>query len=415
MEFFSDPQKLLSETALIDRFLAYVKIDTQSDPDCPSSPSTETQFDLANKLVEELRTLGLTDASVSEGCYVTATLPGATDRPAVGLLAHLDTSSAVSGAGVMPLIHRRYDGGDIVLREDVRITAEENPELRKYIGDTIITSDGTTLLGADDKAGIAVIMSALEYLIRHPEVPRPTLKICFTPDEEVGRGTEGFPIESFGAEVAYTVDGSFAGEVNVETFEARSADLTFRGVSTHPGTAKGKLVNALRYMARFLDRLPAELSPEATEKREGFIHPVDCRGDAAECTLQLILRDFEEAGVDALEARVRGIAEAVLEEESRLRVELEFKNTYPNMYRYLKSMPEIQERLEQAVRNAGLVPVVVPIRGGTDGSVLTRKGLPCPNIFNGGMNFHDKREWVAASAMGLSLCTVLNLMMLHVQ
>jgi tripeptide aminopeptidase len=415
MKFFSDPQKLLDETSLIDRFLTYVRIDTRSDPDNDASPSTEIQFDLASKLVEELESLGITDAAVDESCYVTATLRGDERVPKVGLLAHLDTSPAVSGTGVMPLLHRQYDGRPIVLRDEVTITVEDNPELEKYIGDTIITSDGTTLLGADDKAGIAVIMSALEYLSRHPEVPHPTIRVCFTPDEEIGRGTAEFPLETFGAEVAYTVDGSFAGEVNVETFEAFSADLTFRGVSTHPGTAKGKLVNALKHMAKFLERLPQALSPEETDGRQGFIHPVDCRGDASECRCQLILRDFEEDGIEGLKQQVKQIAESVAEEEPRLEIEVAFTHTYPNMYRYLSSLPEIQERLEQAVRGAGLTPVVVPIRGGTDGSQLTRLGLPCPNLFDGGMNFHDKREWVAATAMGLSLCTVLNLMMLHTQ
>jgi tripeptide aminopeptidase len=407
---------LLDETSLIDRFLAYVKIDTQSDPDCESSPSTETQLDLANKLLDELIELGLSDAKVDDNGYVTATLPGNTDTACpVGLLAHLDTSPAVSGAGVMPLLHRKYDGTSIVLRDGVHIAVEENPELLKYVGDTIITSDGTTLLGADDKAGIAVIMSALEYWVTHPEVPRPPVRIGFTPDEEIGRGTRHFPFDTFGAEVAYTIDGSFAGEINVETFEAWSATLVLKGVSTHPGTAKGKMVNALRFMARFLDRLPMDKSPEETEARQGFVHPVDCQGDSSECRLKLILRDFEEEGIEALKHQVNAVVQSVIDEEPRLRIEVSFEHSYPNMHRYLRALPAIQERLEEAVRQSGIEPVVVPIRGGTDGASLTRKGLPCPNIFGGAMSFHDKREWVAVSAMGRSLCTVLNLMALHTQ
>ncbi len=414
MKFFNDPELLVSETSIVDRFISYVRVNTQSDPSSEESPSTSAQFDLAKQLVGELRELGLVDAIVDDCCYVTATLRGNVEQDCrVGLIAHLDTSPSVSGANVNPVLHEGYNGSEIVLKERVRIDPEENPELQKYLGDTIITSDGTTLLGADDKAGIAVIMATLEYLVQHPDLPRPTICVGFTPDEEIGRGAEYFPLESFGAEVAYTLDGSFAGEINLETFEAYSVTLVFRGVSTHPGKAKGKLVNALSFMARFLDRLPPELRPETTEKREGFIHPVSCEGDAGECRVELILRDFEEAKVRELEQRVRDLAEGILDEESRLEIELEVQHTYPNMFKFLKDRPEIEERLRRAVALAGIQPVVTSIRGGTDGAQLTSQGLPCPNIFAGGMNFHDKREWIATRAMGLSMCTVLNLMALH--
>jgi tripeptide aminopeptidase len=372
------------------------------------------QFDLARPLVDELKALGLADAVVDEHCHVSATLPGNQKfNPAVGLIAHLDTSPAVSGVDVKPICHEAYDGSPIVLEAGVTIDPEENPELKKYLGDTIITSDGTTLLGADDKAGIAVIMSALEYLAENPSHPRPTILVAFTPDEEIGRGTHTFPLEEFNAEVAYTLDGSFAGEINLETFDAMAIALEFKGVSTHPGKGKGKLVNALRYMARFIDCLPARHSPEQTEKREGFIHPVDCSGDASACTVNLILRDFDKDRVRDFEGQVRALAEQIAEEEPRLEIEMALDHTYPNMYQYLASKPEIELRLKEAVRLAGIEPKVEPIRGGTDGAVLTSRGLPCPNIFAGGMNFHDKREWISTRAMGLSLCTVLNLLTLH--
>jgi tripeptide aminopeptidase len=414
MDFYSNPQEMLATTSLVERFLEYVRIDTTSDEHSESCPSTERQFDLARLLVEQLRAVGLSDAAVDENCYVTATLHGnVEDSETVGLIAHLDTSPAAPGVNVNPVLHEDFDGSPIELADDIVISIEDNPELQKCIGDTIITADGTTLLGADDKAGIAIIMSALEFYQKNPGVPRPTIRIAFTPDEEIGRGTAKFPIETFGADVAFTLDGSFDGEVNNETFNADSAYVTITGVSTHPGTAKGKLVNALRHMAVFLSRLPAQVSPECTEGREGFIHPYELKGDASQCKCHLILRDFERDALSALGDQIKEIADSVLRDEPRLKVEVEIKPSYPNMYEYLKERPEITERLLEAVRGAGIEPNLKPVRGGTDGSTLTRMGLPCPNIFAGGVNFHGQTEWISTRSMGLSLCTVLNLMTLY--
>ena len=413
MNFFCDPRLLLKETDLVERFLTYVRFDTQSDESSSSFPSTRGQVRLARHLVDELREMGIGDAAVDDNGYVTATIDGDATRGTIGLIAHLDTSPAAPGAGVSPVLHEDYDGGDIVLNDGVIIPAEENPELARYVGDTIISGDGTTLLGADDKAGIAVIMAAAKYLTEHSEVPRPRVRIAFTPDEEIGNGASRFPLDVFGADMAYTIDGSFAGEINIETFDAAAAEVVIEGVSTHPGQAKGKLVNALKWMACLLSRLPEDRSPETTEGREGFIHPVTISGDAALCKTEFLLRDFEPGRVEDLGTLLRSLLADIEKEEPRVRTRLSIKQTYPNMVRFLKERPEILERLEQAVSRAGLTPAVIPVRGGTDGSVLTEHGLLCPNVFAGGMNFHDKREWVADRAMGLSLCTVLNLMVSH--
>jgi tripeptide aminopeptidase len=414
MEFYSNAQEMLADTSLVERFLEYVRIDTTSDEHSDRCPSTERQFVLARLLVEQLRAFGLSDAGVDENCYVTATLPGTVEgKETVGLIAHLDTSPAAPGANVNPVLHEDFDGSPIELADDVVISVEDNPELQRCIGDTIITADGTTLLGADDKAGIAIIMSAVEFYQKNPGLPRPTIRVAFTPDEEIGRGTAMFPLDSFGADVAFTLDGSFDGEVNIETFHADSAHVTITGISTHPGTAKGKLVNAIRYMAEFLSRLPTEVSPECTEDREGFIHPYELKGDASSCKCHLILRDFEREALSALGEQITEIAASVLKDEPRLKVEVEIKPSYPNMYEYLKDRPEITERLLEAVRRAGMEPDLAPVRGGTDGSKLTQMGLPCPNIFAGGVNFHGQTEWISTRSMGLSLCTVLNLMTLY--
>ncbi|MCU0663915.1 MAG: peptidase T [Myxococcota bacterium] len=407
---FGDPNHILKETALISRFLEYVRMDTQSSESSETCPSTQKQLVLAKKLVGELRELGLSDANLDENGYVTGTLPGnRRGGQTIGFLAHLDTSPACSGEGVKPLIHESYDGKAISLIEGVVIRPEENPQLASCVGDTIITADGTTLLGADDKAGIAEILAAVEYLVKHPELPRPTIKVGFTPDEEIGKGAAKFPIETFGADVAFTLDGGFDGEINLETFNADSAFVTMTGVSTHPGTAKNKLVNALRYMAIFLEKLPKEQAPETTEGREGFIHPYDLSGDASRCKAHLILRDFEKDKLEALGQKIRDIADAVAQLEPRLKIDVEIRHSYPNMHEFLMDKPEIAQRLNEAVRLCGLTPRVEPIRGGTDGANLSRMGLPCPNIFAGGVNFHGPTEWISTRSMGLAVCTILNL------
>jgi tripeptide aminopeptidase len=413
-KYFNNPNEILEVTSLVKRFTEYVKIHTTSDEHSESSPSTERQFDLARKLVTELRELGLSDARVDEHCYVTATLPENTKGGAsVGLIAHLDTSPAAPGEGVTPLFHEEYDGSPIRLKEDVSITLEDTPELTRCIGDTIVTSDGTTLLGADDKAGIAEIITVLEYLKENPDLPHPKIRIAFTPDEETGRGTAKFPIETFGADVAFTVDGTFDGEINVETFNADSAYVAITGVSTHPGTAKGKLVNALRYMSKFIERLPAEKSPECTEGRDGFIHPMEVNGDASKCKCHLILRDFEEGPLAEFGRTAKEIAKVLKKEEPRLKIDVEIKRRYSNMYQFLRKKPEITNRLSEAVRRAGVEPVIKPIRGGTDGANLTKMGLPCPNIFSGGMNYHGPTEFISTRSMGLAVCVLLNLLTLY--
>ena len=412
MEFFNKPQILLRETGLVRRFTAYAEMETTSDESSETCPSTPGQRLLAERAAADLRDLGLTDVTVDENGYLLAALPDTAPKAlTVGLIAHLDTSPSAPGKGVHPRLHSNYDGSDITLDEGTVIEADE--ALRRCVGDTIITSNGTTLLGADDKAGMSVIIAAAEYWMKHPEVPRPSIRIAFTPDEEIGRGAARFPYEAFGADFAYTLDGSFIGEINIETFEAYAATVTFEGVSTHPGNAKGKLVNALKAMGKVLSRLPEDLAPETTEDRRGFIHPVSCSGDSSVCTLSFILRDFEVEKAQALRGRLEALVAEVVDEDPRLKTTVDVTHTYPNMYPFFKSRPEVWQKLEEAVRLAGITPNRVPVRGGTDGSVLTKNGLLCPNIFAGGMNFHDKREWISDRVMGLSLCTVLNLMMLH--
>jgi tripeptide aminopeptidase len=414
MQFFNNPHEILNKTSLVKRFTEYVRIHTTSDEHSESSPTTERQLDLAKKLVKELQELGLSDAEVDKHCYVTATLPSNVGGgTALGLIAHLDTSPAAPGEGVTPVFHEKYDGSSIRLKDDVVISLEDNPELNSCIGDTMMTSDGTTLLGADDKAGIAEIMTVLEVLRDNPDLPHPMIHVGFTPDEEVGRGTARFPMERFGADVAFTVDGGFDGEINVETFNADSAFVTITGVSTHPGTAKGKLVNALRYMSKLIERLPAEKSPECTDAREGFIHPMEVNGDASKCKCHLILRDFEEELLADFGKTVKEIAEGLKKDEPRLKVDIEIKRRYPNMVQFLRNRPEITERLSEAVRRAGIDPVVKPIRGGTDGASLTRMGLPCPNIFTGGLNYHGPTECISTRSMGLTVCVLLNLLVLY--
>ncbi len=411
---FSNPGHILEETKLVDRFLEYVQIDTTADGNSPTCPSTLQQFDLAQKLVKELKDFGLSDAGCDENCYVTATYPGK-GKNRVGLIAHLDTSPAAPGKNVKPILHENYQGLPISLKNDVYVDPVKTPELTQCIGDTIITSDGTTLLGADDKAGIAIIMSVIEFYTKNPQVPHPTIKIGFTPDEEIGRGHSLFPIKKFGADVAFTIDGSFDGDINTETFEAYTALVTITGVPTHPGMAKGKLVNAIRYMGMFLEKLPKEISPECTEGREGFIHPLEITGDATSCKCQLILRDFEEDKVRQLCRQIEQIAGSVAKEDERLTVDVEITFSYPNMQKFLKDKPEISRRLKKAVQLAEMNPEMNPVRGGPDGSNLSRKGLPTPNIFTGGMNFHGPTEWISTRSMGLSVCTVLNLMTLYSQ
>ncbi|MBI4880835.1 MAG: peptidase T [Planctomycetes bacterium] len=414
MRAFDDPAEILEQTRLVERFLAYVRVGTQSDETSTTCPTTAGQLEMGWRLVSDLRALGLEDAAQDENGYVLATLPGG--APGVlGFCAHLDTAPAFSGKDVRPRAHENYDGAPIRLENGVVIDPAESPELSQCIGDTIITADGRTLLGADDKAGIAAIVGLLEVLRANPDVRHPTLRVCFNPDEEVGRGARHFPLERFAADVAFTVDGGFAGEMNVETFSADKAIVTFTGVAEHPGTAKGKLVNALTCMGRFLARLPAAEAPECTEKRAGFFHATDAQGDAARCRVNVILRDFEAAALAERGRRVEAMARALMAEEPRLKVEVEIQQQYRNMRAELERRPEIAERLQRAIAAAGIEARVEPIRGGTDGAQLTARGLPVPNVFTGGCNFHGPREWLSTRALALSTCTLLNLVQIYAE
>lgn len=417
MRRFDRPSDILDGTRVVERFLDYVRYDTQSDEASPTCPSTAKQFALGERLVAELTELGLRGVgepapSMDENGYVLAELPGTVDG-VIGLCAHIDTAPAFSGSDVRPQVIDKYGGGPIDVGHGVVIDPADTPELRECVGDTLITTDGTTLLGADDKAGIAAIMGSLEMLIGEHEVRRPTLRICFNPDEEIGRGADHFPLERFDCPVAFTIDGGFTGEVSVETFSADKAVVTFRGVSVHPGTAKGKLVNALTYMGKLLDRLPMAESPECTDGREGFFHPVGVSGDAAACRLQLIIRDFETEVVRERGHRLRAMASALMAEEPRLDVDVEIVEQYRNMYDVLKDLPEVERRLKQAVEAAGIDPQLRPVRGGTDGSRLTEMGLPTPNVFAGGVNLHGPTEWISTRVLAQVVCTILNLVQIY--
>ena len=392
-----------------ERFLRYVRIDTQSEEDSEEYPSTAKQLDLLRLLLAELQELGLGDAAIDASGYVTATLPPTVehDVPTIAFFAHVDTAREVSGAGVNPQ-RRRYEGGEIPLGESASvIRPEESPQLASHIGHELITTDGTTLLGADDKAGIAEIMAAVAYLVAHPELPHGPVKIAFNPDEEIGRGVIHFPVETFGAVAAYTVDGSTAGEVQQETFSGAQVRMKIRGRAIHPGWAKGELVNAIKLAAAVVERLPKDsLSPETTEGREGYVHPIVFSGDSSEVELRFIVRDFENDLLDQHVELLRGIAEEVAATDPRCSIDVETRIQYRNMRDALQQHPEIVANLEEAVRRVGLEPRRTAIRGGTDGSALTEMGLPTPNIFTGGHDAHSEREWICVEDMGLAAATV---------
>jgi tripeptide aminopeptidase len=419
MRPFDDPSVVLSRTRIVERFLDYVRFDTQSDETSETCPSTARQLELGRRLVDELKELGLAgvgeaEVTMDENGYVLAELPG-TAPGRVGLCAHIDTAPAFTGTGVSPRLVEDYDGSAIDVGHGIVLDPADTSQLAECLGDTIITTDGRTLLGADDKAGIAAIMAALDILVHEPEIRRPTIRVCFNPDEEIGRGADRFPMERFDCPVAFTVDGSFAGEISVETFSADKAVLTFTGVAVHPGMARGKLVNALTWMGKLLDRLPMAEAPECTDGREGFYHPVTASGDAASCTLQLIIRDFDTTVLEERGRRLERMCAGLMAEEPRLGVKVEIRKQYRNMYDVLGRHPEITARLEEAVRAAGIAPRLEPIRGGTDGSRLTELGMPTPNIFAGGVNFHGPSEWISTRVLAQSTCTILNLVQLFVE
>jgi tripeptide aminopeptidase len=413
----------MAATAL-DRFLRYVKIDTQSKEDAETYPSTQKQFDLLRLLVQELQDLGAKDVEMDQYGYVTATIPSNLPKqhaahgkvPTVGLIAHVDTSPSASGADVKPQV-LTYQGGDITLPGNpaVIIKAAENPELARNVGKRIVTADGTTLLGADDKAGIAIIMTAADTLLHSTSLLHGTLRIAFTPDEEVGNGTKFFDIRKFGAQCAYTLDGDRPGELNKETFSANSAIITVEGRNIHPGTAKGIMVNSIRTIADIIARLPRDMAPETTEGYEPYIHPHAVVGEEAKSTLRILLRDFNTPGLTIQEHILRTIIAEVQPLHPKAKINLEIKESYRNMREGVEKDPRVLECMFEATRRAGLEPHWVPIRGGTDGSRLTEKGLPTPNIFTGGQNYHGPTEWLSVEGMEKAVDTVVHLAQVWVE
>jgi tripeptide aminopeptidase len=407
--------------AAIDRFLRYVKIDTQSQEDQTTTPSTKKQLNLANLLAKELTALGAQNARVSEFGIVYATIPGNladnSKVPVIGFISHMDTSPAVSGENVNAIIHKNYQGGDIVLPKDPSqvISVAKNPLLKEMIGDDIITADGTTLLGSDDKAGISEIMTMIDILKQNPQIKHGTLAIAFTPDEEVGTGIEKFDVKGFGAKFAYTVDGEELGEISDETWSARTATVTFQGKSTHPGTAKGIMINAMYALGDYLGRVPHDILPETTEGRVGFIHPYTGTVDVETSTVKILLRDFDVSGLDAKEKLLRDMVAQTQAKFPEVKVSIEVKENYKNMKEVLKNYPELTANAMEAARRAGLKPFLNPIRGGTDGSNLTFQGLPTPNLFTGGHNFHGKLEFNSRRGLEKSTETLVQLVQIFAE
>ena len=400
-----------------ERFLRYVTIDTQSDPNSPASPSTEKQKDLGRVLVTELKAIGITDAHLDDYGYVYGTIPANTDKkvPVICFCSHMDTSPDVTGKDVKPQVVKNYRGGDITLPGDTTqvIRFAEHPALKNQIGNDIITTDGTTLLGADNKAGVAEIMDAAYFFINNPDVKHGTIKILFTPDEEIGRGVDNVDIKKLGAEFGYTMDGESAGSVEDETFSADGATITITGVSAHPGYAKGKMEHAIKIAAAIVERLPKEgCSPETTSGKQGFLHPVGIEGALEQATLSFIVRDFTEEGLKEKEVLLEGIVKDVMKDFPRSTYKFEVREQYRNMKQVIDRHPHILEYAIEAIRRAGLRPMRTAIRGGTDGSRLSFMGLPCPNIFAGEHAFHSRLEWVSRQDMEKAVQTIVHLAMI---
>ncbi len=387
---------------IIDRFLSYVRIDTQSDPDSKTTPSTEKQWNLANELVYELKQIGMQDVTIDNNAYIMATLPSNIDKkvPTIGFISHFDTSPDYSGTDVNPQIIRDYDGGDIVLNVAQKIVLSPFyfDDLLQYKGQTLITTDGTTLLGADDKAGITEIITAMEYLINHPEIKHGTIRVGFTPDEEIGRGAHKFDVEKFGAKWAYTMDGSQIGELEYENFNAAGAKVTILGRSVHPGYAKGKMVNALSIANEFISILPPEETPQNTSGREGFFHLHHMKGEIEHAEFELIIRDHDSEHFEKRKQLLRDIVEKLNKDHGAC-ISMDLNDQYYNMREKVEPVLHIVEIAKEAMERVGIVPIIKPIRGGTDGSQLSFMGLPCPNIFAGGHNFHGKYEYIPVESM----------------
>jgi tripeptide aminopeptidase len=397
---------------VLERFLRYVRVDTQAAYRVSRRPSTDTQLDLSRLLVDELREIGLEDAVLTSDFTVFATLPGAADAPVVGLIAHVDTTPEVAGGNVKPIVHEAWDGSPIALPGDPRqiLDPGELPALAERVGHDIVTSDGTSLLGADDKAGIAEIMAAVAYLAGHPDRPRTPIRVAFTVDEEVGRGAEEFDLEAFGADVAYTLDGSGLGELEIETFSAKSMRVTIGGHSVHPGSAKGKLVNAVKLASDLVASLPRDrLSPETTEEREGYVHPHRISGNAEETIVDFIARDHDDGLLEQHIALLRDRVDAIAAREPRAKIEVEVRDSYRNMRRYIDENPRVVDAALEAIRRVGVEPTLAITRGGTDGAVLSSRGLPTPNLFTGGQEYHSVREWASVQDMAAAAATVVEL------
>jgi tripeptide aminopeptidase len=402
-------------TTVLDRFLRYVRYDTQSNEASTTYPSTDKQLVLLRDLAAELTALGLADAAVDQFGYVTATIPATTTKtgvPTIGFIAHVDTSPEMPGAGVVPIVHRAYDGRDLVLPDDPTavLRLADNPPLAGQIGHDIVTASGTTLLGADNKAGVAEIVTAAAYLVAHPEIAHGAIRIAFTPDEEVGRGTDHFDVATFGALCAYTMDGGSRGEIEDESFSADAMTVVFHGFNTHPGYAKGRMVNAIKVAAAFIDRLPHDAwSPETTSGHDGFVHPYVVQAGVERTSVRLLVRDFVTAGLQQKEAVLERFARDAAAGYPGARVECVVEESYRNMKQVLDRHPEVAEHAREAIRRAGLEPRTNPIRGGTDGCRLSFMGLPTPNLFAGEHNFHSRLEWVSVQDMEKAVEVIVHL------
>ncbi|MGD9900484.1 MAG: peptidase T [Calditrichaceae bacterium] len=406
--------KPIENRLFLDRFLSYVKYDTQSSEESETYPSTLKQLELSKKLVGELKELGLKDVELTEHGYVFGTLPSNVDFkvPVIGLISHVDTSPDVSGKNVNPVINKNYKGQDIVLENDKSqvIQFSNNPALKNCMGHDIITTDGTTLLGADNKAGVAEIMGAMNYLIENPEIKHGKIRVAFTVDEEVGTGTEHFDVKQFGADFAYTIDGETAGEIEDETFCADTAIVKIEGVNVHPGYAKNKLISSVKIAADLIERLPKDsMSPETTEKREGYLHPHAIKGGVELTEVVFLVRDFTVEGLNEKEAYLKKLCEELSKKYAPAKATMEVKESYRNMKYKIDEHPEVVEYALEAVKRSGLTPIKNLIRGGTDGARLSYMGLPTPNVFTGGHNFHSKKEWVSVQDMQKAVETIVNL------
>ena len=404
---------MISKKNIIERFTSYVTIDTQSDPESNETPSTKKQRDLANKLADELKQIGMQEVEIDENSYIMATLPAniAHKVPVIGFISHFDTSPDFTGTNVKPQIIENYDGNDIILNkeQDIILSPDYFEDLLLYKGQTLITTDGTTLLGADDKAGITEIVSAMEYLIDNPQIPHGKIRVGFTPDEEIGRGAHKFDVKKFGAEWAYTMDGSQVGELEYENFNAAEAKVSIKGKIVHPGYAKDKMVNSMYIAQDFINSLPRLETPEHTEDRQGFFHLTDIKGDVEETKLKYIIRDHDKDHFEARKEMIRNLAAEINSQHEKEVIKIEIKDQYSNMREMVEPVMHIVDIAEKAMKAVNISPLIKPIRGGTDGAQLSYMGLPCPNIFAGGHNFHGRYEYVPVESMQKAVAVIVKI------